>query len=163
MVDKNQATIEFLMNCPAISSNPLFFNFLNAKDNNKQLITQANDTTLNQQYIDGSVLKRYTFTLIDFRSVTYEAIPKMEQYVSENVEEMFDVQGIINWIREQADLKNYPNFGEECLIDDMTTTSENPSLNGVDTSVTPALAKYSMTIQIDYLDTSKVIWNKEDN
>lgn len=172
MVDKNQAIIEFLMDCPAISSNPLFFNFLNAKDNNKQVITQTNDTTLNHKYIDGSVLKRYTFTLIDFRSVTFDAIPvntvipgttTQTEYVSENVEEMFDVQGIIDWIRKQADAENYPDFGQDCLIDDMTTTSENPSLNGVDTSVTPALAKYSMTIQIDYLDSSKVIWNKEEN
>lgn len=171
MVDKNQAVIDFLNTCPAISSNPLFFNFLNAKDDNKQLITQTNDTTINRAFIDGSILKRYTFTLIDFKSVAYEAIPKntvipgtttMTEYTSENVEEMFDVQGLIDWIREQADARTYPDFGDDCQIDDMRTTSENPALNGVDTSVTPALAKYSITIQIDYLDTSKAIWKGEN-
>lgn len=167
MADKNQAIIDFLQDCPTIASNPLFFNFLNAKDNSKQIITQANDTALNTPYIDGSVLKRYAFTLIDFRSVTYEPIPKnlipgtttQEEYISENVEELIDVQGIIDWVNEQADSRIYPDFGEDCIIEDMRVTSNNPNLNGVDTSVTPALAKYSMTIQIDYLDNSKVLWN----
>ena len=159
MVDKNQAVIDFLITCPTIQSNPLYFNFLNAKDNSKQIITQSNEKILNEPYIDGSVLKRYNFTLIDFRSVTYEPIPKASGYSSENVEELLDVQGIIDWITEQADERIYPNFGQDCIIEDMKTTTENPNLNGVDTSVTPALAKYSMTIQIDYLDKTKVIWN----
>ena len=159
MVDKNQAVIDFLITCPQILSNPVFFNFLNAHDNNKQIITQSNDATLNKNFVDGSVLKRYTCSLVDFRSVSYEPLPKVEGYTSENVEEMFDVQGILDWINEQAENQVYPDFGESCIIDAMKTTSENPNLNGVDTSTTPALAKYSITIQIDYLDTSKAVWN----
>lgn len=166
MVDKNQAVIDFLLNCPTIQSHPLFFNFLNARDNNKQIITQANDVSLNRNFIDGSVLKRYTFSIIDFRSASFDAIPRNEipgtttstDYISENVEDMFDVQGIMDWINEQADAESYPDFGDDCFIDSMKTTSDNPSLNGVDTSVAPALAKYSMSIQIDYLDKTKAIW-----
>lgn len=159
MVDKNQAIIDFLLDCPQLAYNPVFFNAINAKDNDKQIITQSNDTSLNSKYIDGSVLRRYTFTVIDFRSVIYQPLPKVEGYVSENVEELFDVQSIMDWVNEQADLQNYPDFGEDCVIDSMRTTSDNPNLNGIDTNVTPALAKYSMSIQIDYLDTSKAVWN----
>lgn len=158
-VDKNQAVINFLLTCPAIINNPLFFNFLQARDNDKQIVTQANDTALNKSFIDGSVMKRYAFTLMDYRSVAYQPLPKVEGYTSENVEELLDVQGIIDWVQEQADARNYPDFGSDCIIDDMRTTSNNPNLNGVDTQVTPALAKYSITIQIDYLDKSKS-WNK---
>lgn len=157
--DKNQAVIDFLLNCPQIRDNPLFFNVINAADNDKQIITQSNDVNINKNFIDGSVMKRFTFTIIDFRSVIYQPLPKVGGYVSENVEEMLDVQGIIDWVNTQADEQNYPDFGDDCQIDSMKTTSENPNLNGIDTSVSPALAKYSMTIQIDYLDTSKVIWN----
>jgi PhoPQ-activated pathogenicity-related protein len=160
MVDKNQAIIDFLLNCPQIAYNPVFFNAINAKDNDKQIITQANDVSLNSKYIDGSILKRYIFTLIDFRSVIYQPLPKVEGYMNENVEEMLDVQSIMDWVNEQADLQNYPDFGENCIIDSMSTTSDNPNLNGIDTNVTPALAKYSMSIQIDYLDTSKAVWSK---
>lgn len=165
-VDKNQAVIDFLMGCDTIANNPLFFNFLNAKDNSKQIITEGNETLLNKKFIDGSVLKRYTFTIIDFRSVTYLPIPKTPQTttttevpVNENVEELLDVQGIMDWINQQADAQNYPDFGNYCTIEDMRTTSENPNLNGIDTQVSPALAKYSISIQIDYIDTSKAIWN----
>lgn len=159
MVDKNQAVIDFLIQCPAIAANPLFFNFLNAKDNNKQIITQSNERSLNRTYVDGSVLKRYTFTIIDFRSVTYQPLTKEAGYPNENVEEMLDVQGILDWVNEQAELENYPDFGTDCMIDKMETTSDTPNLNGVDTQIAPALAKYSISIQIDYLDKSKMVWN----
>lgn len=161
MIDKNQAVIDFLVQCPQIRDNPLFFNFINAKDDNKQIATVSNDRSLNQSFVDGSVLKRYTFSLIDFKSVAYMAIVKQEGYVNENVEDMMDTQSIIDWVEQQADERNYPDFGEDCIIDSMRTTTTNPNLNGVDTSVTPALAKYSISIQIDYLDISKVIWKGE--
>ena len=69
-----------------------------------------------------------------------------------------DVQGIISWLDEQNDQLNYPDFGSDCIIDSMVTTSDTPNLNGIDESVMPALAKYSITINIDYLDTSKQIF-----
>ena len=159
-MDKNSAVIEFLMQCPAIRDNPLFFNFINAKDNNKQIITQANDKTLQTPFIDGSVLKRYSFTIIDFKSVSYNSIVNLFGYSDENVEEFMQVQDIIDWVTEQAENRNYPDFGDKAYIEEMTATTENPSLNGVDTNVQPALAKYSVTIQIDYIDYSKKLWEE---
>lgn len=158
MSDKNQAVIDFLLQCPAIRNSPTFFNFLEAKDNNKQLVPAANDKLLDRTFIDGSVQKRFTFTLFDYRSVAYQAIVKQSGYLNENMEEYQQVQEIMNWVEEQAKLKNYPDFGTNCIVDSMRTTTNNPTLNGVDTSVKPALARYSMTIQINYLDMSKVIW-----
>ena len=161
MVDKNQAVIDYLITCPSIQNTPLYFNFINAQNDNKQIIILANDKALNKSYIDGSVLKRFTFTIIDFKSVTFIPIPKQEGMSNENVEDMSTVQAIIDWISEQADLRNYPNFGSDCLVEDIRTTTENPNLNGVDNSLVPALAKYSISIQVDYLDTSKMIWKGE--
>ena len=158
-MDKSQAMIEFLMNCEAIQNSSLYFNFVNASDEDKQFITVANDKILNKTYIDGSVLKRFTFTIIDYRSVAYQELAKLSISSNENVEEYLDIQGIIDWVEAQNDAQNYPDFGQYCQIDTMRTTTDNPNLNGVDTGVKPALAKYSISIQIDYLDTSKVIWN----
>lgn len=160
-MDKNQAVIDFLMNCPQIKNNPLFFNFAEAKDNNKQFVTLANDKSLNKNYIDGSVLRRYTFTIIDYRSVIYQAVVQIPGYPNENIEEALDVQGIIDWIADQNDNQVYPDFGEYCMIEEMKATTDNPNLNGIDTSVSPALAIYSISIQIDYLDNSKVLWNQK--
>lgn len=158
-MDKEKAIIEFLLNCQQIQDNPLYFNFLNARDDNKQLMTTANDKTMDRSYVDGSVLKRYTFTLIDYRTVAYQAVVKQEGYPNENLEEYIDIQSILDWISEQADEKNYPDFGEGYIIEDMRTLTNQPNLNGVDSNVSPALAKYSISIQIDYLDITKRIWN----
>lgn len=158
-IDKNQAVIDFLLTCPVIQSNPLFFNFLNAKDDSKQLVSFANEKSMNVKFIDGSERKRFTFSIVDYKSVAYDAIAKISGYVDENVQEIMEVQSIIDWITEQNEIRNYPNFGSDMIIEEMKTLTENPNLNGVDTSVTPALAKYSMSIQIDYIDTSKVLWN----
>lgn len=160
-IDKNQAIIDFLLTCPAIQSNPLFFNFLNAKDDNKQLVATGNEKSMNVKFVDGSERKRFTFTIIDYKSVAYQAIVKSSGYVNENVQEIMEVQSIMDWITEQNEVRNYPNFGSDMIIEEMRTLTENPNLNGVDTSVSPALAKYSMSIQIDYIDTSKVLWNKD--
>ena len=166
-MDKNQAIIDFLLTCPTVSSNPLFFNFINAKDKSKQIIPIATDTGTNETYIDGSVLRHYTFTIMDYCSISYNPVPKNTtppgtttptDYVSENVADLKMVQDIVDWIKDQADSENYPDFGDDCEIDKMSTTTDIPNLNGVNTQVTPVLAKYSITIQIDYLDTSKMYW-----
>lgn len=157
-MDKNQAIIDFLINCPAIEANPLFFNFIHAKQDNKQVITMGNEKTLDRSYINGDVLKRYTFTIIDFKSVAYNAVVKQEGYPDENLEDMASVQDIVDWITEQNELRNYPDFGEKCQIEDMTVLTDNPNLNGIDTNTSPTLAKYSMSIQIQYIDSSKRVW-----
>lgn len=157
-MDKNQAIIAYLSSCPVIASNPLFFNFAKAEDNNKQLVVVATDKKVERPFIDGSVLKRFTFTLIDYRSVIFQAVVKEAGYPNENMEELLDVQSIIDWIDEQNDNGNFPDFGENCVIDEIRALTDTPRLNGVDNSASPALAKYSVSIQIMYLDTSKCIW-----
>lgn len=158
-VDKNQAVINFLIQCPQIRDNPLFFNFAEAKNDNKQIVTMANDKSINKGFVDGSVSKRFTFTLIDYRSINYQALVKLPNYQNENVSEFLDIQSIMDWVNEQNELRNFPDFGNDCVIENMRTATDEPNLNGVDTSVSPSLAKYSMSIIIEYLDNSKKIWN----
>ena len=70
VIDKNQAIIDFLIQCPQIASIPLYFNAIKAEDENKEIITISTDKVLNTPYIDGSVQKQYSFSIIDFRSVS---------------------------------------------------------------------------------------------
>ena len=158
MIDKNQAIIDFLLQCPDIANSELYFNFINAEDDNKQIITESNDKFSNRSYIDGSVLKQYTFTLIDFKSITDSALVLIQDYPNENVVDVSDVQALINWINEQNKLQNFPDFGEDCEIQSIETTSENPSFEGVNTEVTPILAMYSISIRIEYIDNSEKLW-----
>ena len=157
-VDKQSAIISYILQCPQIQNSPLYFNFINAKDNSNQIVTSANDKYANKPYITGSVEKIYTFTIMIFKSITDDAIVKLEGYMHENVEELAYVQGLIDWITAQNDLRNYPNFGTDCEVDSIETSEETPRLEGINVEVSPALAMYSVTIKVRYVDNSKNIW-----
>lgn len=156
-VDKNQAVVDFLLTCPAIQNSNLYFNFTEAEDNNKQIVTLANEKALHKAFIDGVVEKQYTFTIIDFKAMTPK--PVVEGRVDENVDDMLQVQELIDWVTEQDELGNFPNFGENCEIENIRALTDNPNLNGIDSNISPALAKYSVSVQIDYLDNTKRLWN----
>lgn len=155
-MDKTLAMVAFLQQCPQVQQNPSFFNFADAKNDYKQMVASSNDKSLNKTFIDGSVLKRFTMTLIDYKSVAYRAMVSNKQ--DENMEKFVQVQDIIDWVTEQAEGRNFPDFGEDCIIEEMKVLTEQPSLNGIDRNINPPLAKYSMAIQIDYIDSSKVIY-----
>lgn len=157
-MDKNKAIVDYLITCPIIYDNPLYFNFIHGNEDDKQIITTSNDKAIDKPYVDGSVLRRFTFTIIDFKSVAYRAIVKDGTHPDENMEDLLQVQDIIDWITEQNDERNFPNFGEDCVVEEITTTANNPNLNGVDSNVSPALAKYSISIQVNYIDYSKMLW-----
>ena len=174
-VDKNQAMIDFLITCPVIQNSPLFFNFAKAKEDNNQFILLSNDIRLNEPYIDGSVLKQYKFILVTYKSLSLNPIVKvasigenqpsatdMTNYPNENLAEIAEFQAIIDWVNEQAEANNFPNFGSNCIIDSMRVLSDNPSLYDVDESVSPPVARYSISIQVDYLDNSLKLWQNKN-
>jgi len=156
-MDKNQALLTFLQTCTYIQSNPLFFNFGDIRDGAHQMITQSDDVVLHKPFIDGSVQKRYTMSIDTFKSVAHN--PVTASYQDENLSEFIDVQNVMDWINTQNDLRNYPNFGNNCVIEEMKTTTTKPTLLQVDTSQDPPVAIYRISIQIDYVDNSKTIWN----
>lgn len=157
-VDKNKAVIDFLLQCPDIANSQLYFNFINAEDGNKQIVTLENDTYSHKSYIDGSVLKQYTFTLLSFKSITDSSIITLPGYENENVSDLSDVQTLMDWVNNQNDLNNFPDFGADCDVQSIKTTTDNPKYEGVNPEVTPILAMYSMSIVIEYIDNSKKIW-----
>lgn len=158
MTDKQEAIINYILQCPQIKDTPLYFNFINAKDNTSQIVTTANDRFLDKPYITGSVEKQYSFRILIFKSITDDALVKLEGFAHENVEELAYVQALIDWISEQNELKNLPDFGEECDVDSIETSAETPRLEGINMEVAPPLAMYSVTIRIHYVDNSKNIW-----
>lgn len=157
-VDKHQAVIDYLINCPNILNSPLYFNFINAKDNTNQFITVSNDKYTNTNYIDGSVGKIYTFTIATFKSTADIAVVKLPDYPNENMSDMTDIQELIDWVKEQNELQNFPDFGEDCIVESILPTTDEPTFDGIDEQTEPNLAVYSTTIQIEYIDISKRLW-----
>ena len=156
--DKNKATIDFISTYEGIATSPLFVNFINATDNDVQFLTSSNEKYLNKPYVDGSVKKQYTFSIVVTKTIANLALLK-DEIVGENIDDLAEMQAFMDWVNEQGDNEIYPDFGEDCVIEEMHTTAENPSIDGINTEVSPALALYSMDIRIDYIDYSKVIWS----
>ena len=157
-IDKNQAVIDYIISCPTIYNSPLYYNFINAEDNTNQFVTQASERYASRRYIDGSILKIYSFTILAYKSAADIAIVKQSGYPNENVSDMSDIQALIDWIELQEEAKNYPNFGEDCIMDSIGTTTENPRFEGINDEESPPLAAYTVTIEIKYLDISKKLW-----
>lgn len=158
MIDKNQEVINYLIQCPQILNSPLYFNFINAKDDTNQFLTVSSDKYSSKPYIDGSVERVYTFTIITFKSATDIAVVKVNGLSNENVSDMSDIQSLIDWVKEQNELHNFPNFGEDCEIDSIMPTTDSPNFDGIDEQVSPPLAVYSTSIEISYIDNSKKLW-----
>lgn len=155
-MDKNQLMVEFLQTCPIIKDSPLFFNFGKVEDNAHQITIYSDDVALQKPYIDGSVLKRYTYSIDSFKSVA--CIPVLEVNTDENIEDLIEVQGLLDWINEQGEIFNFPNFGESISIEEMKTLSSKPELVGVESNLNPPVAIYRIVIQIDYIDNTKRLW-----
>lgn len=157
MINKYQSMIDFLQECPAIKDNPLFFNFGKAEENANQINIEATDVSLHKTFIDGSELKRYTFNIDSCKSATYN--PVLDGLSAENVEELGEVQDIIDWINAEGKAQNFPDFGDKCFVEEMKCLTEEPMLVGVDKDKNPPIAVYRVSIQVDYVDTTDVIWN----
>ena len=156
--DKNKATIAFIANYAGIATSPIFVNLINATDNDVQILTSSNEKYLNKPFVDGSVKKQYTFSIVVTKTITNLALLK-DDIVGENIDDLAEMQAFMDWVNEQGENQNYPDFGEDCVIEEMHTTAENPSIDGINSEISPPLALYSMEIRIDYIDYSKVIWS----
>ena len=156
--DKHQAVIDYLLNCPNILNSPLYFNFINVEDDTNQFLTVSNDNYTNVHYIDGSIRKRYTFTITTFKSVNDIAVVKLPNYPNENMADLSAIQTLIDWVKEQNENLNFPDFGEDCIVESIMPTTDEPTFDGIDEQTEPNLAVYSTTIQIEYIDISKRLW-----
>ena len=90
-VDKNQAVVDYILQCPTIQNSPLYFNFINAEDDTNQFVTRSNERYASKRYIDGSVEKIYSFTIILYKSTADIAVVKIDGYPNENISDMSDI------------------------------------------------------------------------
>lgn len=157
-MSKNQAVVDFLMTCPIIQENPLYFNFAdeNGLEDSNHIISES-DSKLHS-FIDGSILKSYTFTVATYKPIAFNAI--VEDEIDQNIESMALAQEILDWIDEQAEQSNFPDFGAGYTVEEMSTLTSDPNLDGIDTSVNPPMVRYSIGVKIKYIDETKMLWNK---
>ena len=171
-IDLNKRILDFIYECPIVAENPMYFGVAEEQDNNNQLVVSSETPSDAIEFIDGTGERTYRADILLYKSVAYNPIVTEETstgkrvpseiYLNENIEDMVDGQTLIDWIEEQNDNRHFPNFGEGCIIESVKTTSSRPVFNGVNTSLEPPLAQYSVGLEIQYLDISKQLWNKEE-
>ena len=137
---RHEAVWDWLMTCPYIHD--MFFNFSESNNGDTVLVplTSYNDTT-DQEYIDGSTLRYYDFSIVRFEAVSHE--PNSGQ----NLEVLCDVEQIAAWVDTQAAANNYPDFPPGCTVQSVTVL---PSDSGYVAARDETGAKYMLQIRIVY-------------
>lgn len=139
MIDRNKAVMEYLQSCPALTD--LFFQFGDGKNGSTGFSATSNDYVA-EEYIDGSCSRWYDFAIIKFAPAnTYPNDPV-------NAESLFDLESVTDWIDEQSEAQNYPDFGKKCCIQDIYTVPNSTVVAGRDYTG----MKIMMTCRVEYTE-----------
>lgn len=83
----------------------------------------------------------------DFGVVQYKPINTNVPNNSDNAAEMYDVDLLIDWIKEQDKQRNYPTF-EGCTVQRVEVLNNMPVVTGQDDEV----ARYMCQCRVTYLE-----------
>ena len=140
--NKNDAVWKWLFQNEQIKR--LYFNFSDTENGNVVIATTAGNNAL-KTYVDGSKLKAYDFSLIQ-----YLPLNTVDVNSNENAEIMFDAEQLMGWVEEQNKIRNFPYFPNNSV-----TKVENlhnmPNVAGMDDTK----AKYLFGVRITYLERAK--------
>ena len=143
-MNKAQAVMDLISTFPLVG-NDAYFNFVDETntDSNTSLLTDGYGHLV-KKYVDGDKLKK-------FQCVIRQVKP-LSRYsnTTENIEQMQAVQQFLDWINEQGRKGNFPDFGEKCEVQRMSTP------DGVDypmnTGIYEGTALYSFPFEITYIE-----------
>ena len=143
-MNKPQAVMDLISTCPLVGYDA-YFNFVDESntESNTSLMTDGYGHLV-KKYVDGDKVKK-------FQCVIRQVKP-LSRYsnTSENIEQMQAVQEFLDWINEQGKIKNFPDFGEKCIVQKMETPDgvEYPMLAGV----YEGTSLYSFPFEITYIE-----------
>lgn len=144
--------IKWLLQSDYIKNNKLFLNAVNAEDNSIQLVTQQIARNQDKKYIDGSTLHRVVFTVFDYKSISFNQFVKAMFERNENLSDLLLVNQLIDFVDDMNKKGNFPDFGENFEVQSIYCEYNTPSAPSIDSSLSPALAKYSIPIICEVLE-----------
>ena len=149
--------LAYLLTSTAIEQ--LYFQYGEAADGAISISTQAIDTSERRRYVDGSEPKQLDFVFTWYKPLSTLPVSTTlaQGETNQNVAELDDVSAIIDWIEEQNHLRNFPDLGEHCVVDEIYCLTNHPRMAGVDIAANPPLARYTFTIRINYIDYTYAI------
>ena len=117
----------------------IHFNFSPDSNDSVALITNYSDKVV-KKFITGDVQKQYGFTILITKAYSSDDDDL-------NLEAMNFAQAFMDWIDEQNEKKEFPDFGERCTVEKMENLQNMPNLSGVSEEGT---ARYMMQARILY-------------
>lgn len=119
----------------------LLFNWLRGELGSCAIIPIPGETVI-KTFIDGSAMKEYSFAWV--------IMLKISEFTDDtNINNMLDLRRWQDWIDEQEEIGNYPDFGEKYSCYELRNNTNMPNLamefdNG--------MAKYMFPATINYLE-----------
>lgn len=142
MIDKNEALSQYISEYPQLYG-WLYFNTIIQSSGETSLMTDS-DNIINE-FIDSSKQREYIFSIVmlkDYDRGTSDL----------NIEALRETQNFNDWISTQNDIKNFPDWGNNNIINDINILSSLPMLRiDQDTNV----AEYMLQLKINYLEKGK--------
>ena len=131
--NRNQALQEWLAQSPYVTD--LYFNFAPTEAGVTGVSSISGETVL-KRYCGGWALKQYDFGVVQYKPIN-----------TDNAAEMYDVDLLMDWIKEQDKERNYPVF-EGCTVQRVEVLNNMPVVTGQDDEV----ARYMAQCRVTYLE-----------
>ena len=147
--------IEWLLQSEYIKKNKLFLNAIEAEDNNLQIITQQIADNSITRYVDGSKSYPITFSINNYKSISYNQLVKTMLDGNENITDMLDVSKIIDFVKKMNEQGIFPSFGNNITVEKVYCQYQTPSTPAIDSGVYPALAKFTIPIVFEVYQDAK--------
>ena len=147
--------INWLLKSDYIKNNKLFLNAVEAQDNNVQIVTQQVAETQITKYVDGSKSYPITFNINNYKSISYDQLVKSMVAGNENVSDILDVAQIIDFVEGMNSKGDYPNFGDDITVEKIYCQYNTPSTPVIDSSQSPALARFTIPIVCEVFEDAK--------
>ena len=132
----------FVSKVKELAGSMLNFNFSPESPNSISLLTNYSDK-VRKKYITGDALKEYGFSIIIVKEYSSESDDL-------NLEAMNFAQTFMEWLEEQNEKKEYPDFGDNCTSEKMENLQNMPNLSGVNYEA--GLARYMIQVRIIYTE-----------
>lgn len=136
-MDKNKAVFEWLKECPIFER--LFFNFGTAKEKTSTFIPVPTDFTVKRD-IFNTETKHY-----DFAVSVFGRVDDITFGGEENISDMNLLQQLTEWIKVQNKERKFPDFGENCYIDEISVVQNIPASMRTMQNISKYLSQYRIT------------------
>ena len=147
--------IKWLLQSDYIKQNKLFLNAIEAKDNNVQIVTQQISKNQITNFVDGSKSYPITFSINNYKSISYSQIVKKMVEGNENLADLLDTAKVIEFVGEMEKQGNYPLFADNITVEKVYCQYNTPNTPAIDSSVSPALAKFTIPIVFEVFEDAK--------